>query len=280
MSVRMGFVYVLHFNEPYAHARHYVGCTRDIRGRLITHAQGRGANLIRVILDAGVGFRLGAMGCTNVRTLRKIERQVKDWKGPAAFCSICNSDPRRIPGTTPYPVEGCPWPTDSESLARLEKEPHIGVRQSSVLDAAGGVNEELKRIMRADKDCLGFIPAGGTEGLAVSLAAGRVFLAFADGRVIGYAAVTHRETLNIHQCVVVDAYRRCGIGSQLVGAARAAWPHLATRAKVRDDLPANDFWSRIGFEIVDHETHETSGSRLNVYLAPPTYGPASVTFAA
>jgi len=51
-----GTVYLLHFNEPYKHARHYVGWTaRNVKRRLAEHEDGRGARLLAVVRAAGPG---------------------------------------------------------------------------------------------------------------------------------------------------------------------------------------------------------------------------------
>lgn len=260
----VGYVYVLHFDRPLAHAQHYVGCTTDPRGRAITHAQGRGARIVRAALAAGIGFEVAALGTTHVRGMRRIERQTKDWHRAAEFCPLCGPNPRAIPGTRPYPMELWPWPRHSDGLAALGPVPDVTVRLTGPAEPIG-LSEEVRQLMRTEKDSLGFIPAGGDGGLTQSIIAGRVAVAQADGMLLGYAAWTHRELLRIAQVVVADAHRGSGIGRRLVAEARRAHPSLRAVAKVRDDLTANDFWRGIGFELTDSETHETSGSRLHVW---------------
>ena len=41
-----GVVYLVHFSEPYRHARHYTGWTVDLDARLAEHRAGRGARLL------------------------------------------------------------------------------------------------------------------------------------------------------------------------------------------------------------------------------------------
>ena len=53
-----GVIYMLHFDRPYRHAKHYVGWTDDLFDRLDQHAAGRGARLVAVIWHAGIGFTL------------------------------------------------------------------------------------------------------------------------------------------------------------------------------------------------------------------------------
>ena len=69
----LGVVYLLHFDAPYKHARHYTGWTEDLLDRLDRHANGNGARLMNVIWAARIGFIL-------VRTCegtRSTERAIK-----------------------------------------------------------------------------------------------------------------------------------------------------------------------------------------------------------
>ena len=56
MTGELGVIYMLHFDRPYRHARHYVGWTDDLLHRLDRHAKGHGARLVAVIWQAGIGF--------------------------------------------------------------------------------------------------------------------------------------------------------------------------------------------------------------------------------
>ena len=40
-----GVVYLVHFTQPYRHARHYTGWTADLESRLAEHQAGRGARV-------------------------------------------------------------------------------------------------------------------------------------------------------------------------------------------------------------------------------------------
>ena len=51
-------IYLIHFTEPYRHAAHYLGYSDDIPARLAAHAAGRGARLMEVITQAGIGWQL------------------------------------------------------------------------------------------------------------------------------------------------------------------------------------------------------------------------------
>jgi predicted GIY-YIG superfamily endonuclease/GNAT superfamily N-acetyltransferase len=267
---RAGYIYVLHFDRPLSHAQHYIGCTADPRARLIQHAQGRGANIVRAAGAEGIGFRLSGLGITNVRCMRRIERQVKDWHGTRQFCSCCTPDPRGIPGTRSYPIEAIPFPRDSGTLAMLQpKVQEVAVRLTVAGDGLR-LSEQVRELSRYDKDALGFIPAGGSQGVTVLIEAGRMAVCHIDGQLAGFCAFTENaEAVTIHQCCVADEHRGCGVGRELVTTIRQSRSGKPTSCKVREDLPANEFWTRIGFAQVGTMTHATSGMRLHIYSAPP-----------
>ena len=50
-----GTVYLLHFDQPYKHARHYIGWAVNLTARLAAHERGYGARLLAVVRDAGIG---------------------------------------------------------------------------------------------------------------------------------------------------------------------------------------------------------------------------------
>jgi predicted GIY-YIG superfamily endonuclease len=80
-----GTVYLLHFDRPYVHARHYTGWTTDLTVRLAEHANGRGARLLAVVTSAGIGWTL-ARTWTGTRSL---ERALKRRHGASRFCPMC-----------------------------------------------------------------------------------------------------------------------------------------------------------------------------------------------
>jgi hypothetical protein len=89
MTGQLGIVYLLHFSQPYRHARHYQGWTEDLFERLIQHATGRGARLMTVIYDAGIGFTLARI-CEGTRNT---ERAIKNDGGAVRFCPLCTPNP-------------------------------------------------------------------------------------------------------------------------------------------------------------------------------------------
>jgi len=85
-----GTVYLLHFDRPYQHARHYLGWTTDLDSRLAEHLAGRGARLLQVVHHAGIGWTL-ARTWTGPRGR---ERQLKRQGGASRRCPCCGITPR------------------------------------------------------------------------------------------------------------------------------------------------------------------------------------------
>lgn len=81
----MGTVYLIHFEEPYKHAQHYLGWASNLDGRLRHHRKGTGGNLMRIVTRAGIAWRV-------VRTWdgdRHLERRIKNIGGLARCCPVC-----------------------------------------------------------------------------------------------------------------------------------------------------------------------------------------------
>jgi hypothetical protein len=84
-----GTVYLLHFAEPFGHARHYLGWAGpgNLRARLAHHAAGTGANLLRHVAKAGIGWELARTWPGD----RARERRLK-CRGATRRCPLCNPD--------------------------------------------------------------------------------------------------------------------------------------------------------------------------------------------
>ncbi len=108
----LGVVYMLHFSEPYKHARHYVGWTEDLLHRLDQHATGHGARLVTVIWSAGIGFTLIRI-CEGTRAT---ERAIKNEGGAVRYCPACTSRPRNGPWG-PLPADLIPRTYPNPALA-------------------------------------------------------------------------------------------------------------------------------------------------------------------
>ena len=84
----LGVVYLVHFTEPYRHARHYTGWTADLDSRLAEHQAGRGARLLQVITQAGIDWTLARTW----QGTRARERQLKRQGGSSRRCPICHAE--------------------------------------------------------------------------------------------------------------------------------------------------------------------------------------------
>ena len=83
-------VYVLHFDRPFQHARHYLGSCQDLERRLTQHGKGRGARLLEVVSQHGITWKL-------VRTWpggKPRERQLKKQGGRRRLCPLCTQEAR------------------------------------------------------------------------------------------------------------------------------------------------------------------------------------------
>jgi predicted GIY-YIG superfamily endonuclease len=93
-------VYLLHFDRPYRHARHYTGWTGDLLGRLDEHASGHGARLLQVVRAAGIRWTL-ARTWTGPRAR---ERALKRQGGASRRCPLCGITPRTRPRKAGQPT--------------------------------------------------------------------------------------------------------------------------------------------------------------------------------
>jgi len=92
--VKTGTIYLLHFDEPYQHARHYLGWTQNLDLRLFDHAGGRGARLLAVVRSAGINWRLARIW----EGTRARERQIKRQGGLSRSCPMCGVRPGSTAG--------------------------------------------------------------------------------------------------------------------------------------------------------------------------------------
>lgn len=90
IAPELGIIYLIHFEQPYKHAGHYLGWTSDLPKRLAAHAAGDGARLMAVVTQAGIAWSLSR---TWVGT-RGRERQIKKQGGSARVCPMCGVRPR------------------------------------------------------------------------------------------------------------------------------------------------------------------------------------------
>ena len=91
MSAPLGTVYLLHFETPYRHARHYTGWSANLPARLADHEAGRGARLLAVTLEAGIHAILAR---TWPGVTREVERRLKNQGGASRRCPACGVNPK------------------------------------------------------------------------------------------------------------------------------------------------------------------------------------------
>ena len=128
MTSQLGVIYMLHFDQPYKHAKHYVGWTDDLLDRLDTHARGHGARLVAVIWHAGIGFTLVRI-CEGTR---RRERAIKNAGGagpvlpglhpPALYRPLVSNARRLHPPHLPQPRRKAVIP-HAQQPQRLRPEP-------------------------------------------------------------------------------------------------------------------------------------------------------------
>jgi hypothetical protein len=82
---QMGTLYLIHFERPFGHARHYTGWCLDLAARFAEHQAGCGARLIRHVVAAGIGIELAWSGPGD----RHMERQLKNGGHAADRCPVC-----------------------------------------------------------------------------------------------------------------------------------------------------------------------------------------------
>lgn len=82
-------VYLLHFQTPYKHARHYIGFAKqgNVERRIAHHRDRSGARLMAVVVQAGIDFVTARVWPDGDRTF---ERRLKKCHKPQRFCPICN----------------------------------------------------------------------------------------------------------------------------------------------------------------------------------------------
>jgi hypothetical protein len=86
-----GVIYLIHFDQPIGDphnprgfASHYTGWTLDLPARLILHAAGRGARLMQVVGEQGIGWQLARIWTGT----RARERSLKQ-RGATRRCPVC-----------------------------------------------------------------------------------------------------------------------------------------------------------------------------------------------
>jgi hypothetical protein len=83
-----GTLYLIHFIQPLAHARHYFGFSEHLEERLHWHrtgSPGKASALMRAVYLAQIDWQVAATWDGT----RLLERRVKNWGSLARICPIC-----------------------------------------------------------------------------------------------------------------------------------------------------------------------------------------------
>jgi len=81
-------IYLIHFDKPYRHARHYLGFAGGkLETRLQRHKRGDGARLLQVLKQHGIEWSVVRVWPEGDRDL---ERKLKNKKNSKCLCPVCN----------------------------------------------------------------------------------------------------------------------------------------------------------------------------------------------
>ena len=83
-----GKVYLIHFDKPLYHARHYVGFSEDLPGRIHKHRNGQGAAFMRAISKEGINWHVSRIWDGD----RTFERVLKNQHNASHLCPTCRQE--------------------------------------------------------------------------------------------------------------------------------------------------------------------------------------------
>lgn len=86
MNGEVGTIYLIHFERPYHHAKHYIGWSSDVDARMIAHEVGRGSALMRAVTGAGIKWKVVRTWPGTRDDERRLHRQKNS---PARLCPVC-----------------------------------------------------------------------------------------------------------------------------------------------------------------------------------------------
>lgn len=89
-----GIIYLIHFDEPLHHAKHYIGYTENLPQRLQRHRAGHGARILEVLKERGITWKLARIWTGD----KSLERKIKRQKCSPKLCPICKAQAKRKAG--------------------------------------------------------------------------------------------------------------------------------------------------------------------------------------
>src|SRR5258706_14086215 len=89
MTRKLAHVYLIHFEQKYHHAGHYLGYSKHLWFRIITHRSNTGAKLLRAVNQVGIEWT-----AVHTRTVdsQDLERKLKSLKNSPRLAPIFNSE--------------------------------------------------------------------------------------------------------------------------------------------------------------------------------------------
>lgn len=112
----LGVIYLLHFDQPYKHARHYLGWARRPADRLRHHANGTGARLTAVLREHGIGWTC----VRRWRGTRADELRIKNGSHVPEYCPLCTPKVRIASGLIEMRVGNAPRSSPLERTLKGE----------------------------------------------------------------------------------------------------------------------------------------------------------------
>lgn len=82
-----GTVYLICFDTPFGHAKHYMGWTRDVGARIAKHRSGHGARLMQLVQKAGIKWRVTRIWRDRCKSY---ESYLKTHRVKKKICPRCN----------------------------------------------------------------------------------------------------------------------------------------------------------------------------------------------
>jgi len=117
MSGPVGVIYLLHFEAPLHHARHYVGFCSSYEGlesRLAYHEKGEGSRLLRAVGAVGIPWAVVRIW----KGTRTDERGIKNHGHSGEYCPVCNVTPAKRRGLEELERLTVNFASKSERLSR------------------------------------------------------------------------------------------------------------------------------------------------------------------
>lgn len=249
------YIYLLHYAQALHHSQHYLGISDKPIERLEAHAAGDGAAFTAEMARLQIPFVIGMLAQCSLAKSKQYERTLKNSNNLHRYCSECTPTPLQMPGTLRVDA----------ALTDLQKS-RLQPRKPIVANIrTGGSIADIMQISKECSDGVGFIPRTAMEAYHADR---RCIVAEVDAITAGYLLYSMNQrcdTLTIVQTAVKDEFRLHNLGRTMVDFARLSWPRATATCKVREDLPANMFWERIGFHLLQRRRHTTSTKFANAY---------------